>query len=547
MRLHFLFLVLLISGIVSSASIKWSFETNGTIDSSPARAFGLIYASSSDGKLYAVNENTGQLRWSFATKGPIYGSSPVLKGNAVYVGSTDGNLYSVDANTGKEKWKFKTNGSIWGSSPTLRGNIIYIGSTDGNVYAVNADTGNEVWRFATKGKVYSTPYFSNLVVYFGSADGNLYAVDSNTGRVKWSAATDSSIWTSSPVVDERGNVYIGAIDGRLYAFDSRTGARKWTFETSGWILSTPIVVNEVIYFGSNDKNVYAVDSNGNLKWKFKADGEIQGSFTYTIIPSGTRVIYFGSNDKNVYGINDNGELLWKKELGSWVHSTPLVIENRLFVGSYDNKLYSLSTLSCTLLSPQPGTDVYDTISITGTAFADKGVRSVKLRVGETGVFEDVAGSPENWAYELIATNIEPGEFNVYCKASDITGDEEVEPYESLALFKARGNRVMNVTAPREVGIGQTFEVRTIFEGKPLQNVKVVVEGKDYETNLNGSLRLSFQKEGEKRLNFFKGGFQDTVTVVVVRQDNTMLYVVLGVSLIVGLLIIIFLVRRFFKR
>jgi hypothetical protein len=44
---------------------------------------------------------------------------------------------------------------------------------------------------------------------------------------------------------------------------------KWKFHTSGQVISSPAVINGIVYFGSTDGNLYAVDAaSGTLKWKF---------------------------------------------------------------------------------------------------------------------------------------------------------------------------------------------------------------------------------------------------------------------------------------
>ena len=53
----------------------------------------------------------------------------------VYISSEDSYLYAVDIKTGQEKWKFKT-GDIILSSPSVSGGVVYFGSSDGNLYAV---------------------------------------------------------------------------------------------------------------------------------------------------------------------------------------------------------------------------------------------------------------------------------------------------------------------------------------------------------------------------------------------------------------------------
>jgi len=55
-----------------------------------------IYAANTDGRLYAVNKDTGKSRWSFKTQQPIRLSSPVISEDIVFVSSEDGNIYAVE-------------------------------------------------------------------------------------------------------------------------------------------------------------------------------------------------------------------------------------------------------------------------------------------------------------------------------------------------------------------------------------------------------------------------------------------------------------------
>jgi outer membrane protein assembly factor BamB len=75
----------------------------------------------------------------------------------------------------------------------------------------------------------------------------------------WSYATGNNIYSiiySSPAV-AGGVVYIGSYDDTLYALDAVTGARKWSYTTGNWITSSPAVANGVVYVGSWDDTIYA--------------------------------------------------------------------------------------------------------------------------------------------------------------------------------------------------------------------------------------------------------------------------------------------------
>ena len=84
--------------------------------------------------------------------------------------------------------------------------------------------------------------------------------------LKWKFKTGSCI-SSSPVVSD-DVVYYGSWDNHLYAADSKTGEEKWKFEIGGWVMSSPAVSDGMVYFGSNDKHLYALDTKtGEEKWK----------------------------------------------------------------------------------------------------------------------------------------------------------------------------------------------------------------------------------------------------------------------------------------
>src|SRR5438093_215689 len=84
----------------------------------------------------------------------------------------------------------------------------------------------------------------------------------------WSYSTGASI--SSPPVVDNGVLYIGSNNSTLYALDALTGAVKWKYTTGGSISkSSAAVANGIVYFGSTDDNLYALDAtSGAFMWKY---------------------------------------------------------------------------------------------------------------------------------------------------------------------------------------------------------------------------------------------------------------------------------------
>jgi glucose dehydrogenase len=72
----------------------------------------------------------------------------------------------------------------------------------------------------------------------------------------WKFETGDVVWSSPAITD--GVVYVGSDDHYLYAVDIQSGQEKWKFQTGGTVRSSPAVSEGVVYFGSADGYLYAV-------------------------------------------------------------------------------------------------------------------------------------------------------------------------------------------------------------------------------------------------------------------------------------------------
>lgn len=201
-----------------------------------------------------------------------------------------------------------------------------------------------------------SPMFRNDLAHSGSyASG----VPKFSG-VKWAFHTHGEVVSSPAVVS--GVVYVGSNDGNLYALDQQTGSLKWKFQTGARVPSPPAVANGLVYFGSYDGNFYAVDTaTGKLKWKFRNAGERRYTATHLhgSLPEGESMpdpfdvylsspalwngaVYFGSGDGNIYALDAaTGALKWKVKTGNVVHASPAIVDGKLYIGSWDSYFYAL--------------------------------------------------------------------------------------------------------------------------------------------------------------------------------------------------------------
>jgi outer membrane protein assembly factor BamB len=96
-----------------------------------------------------------------------------------------------------------------------------------------------------------------------------------------------------------GVVYVGSVDDNVYALDASTGAKLWSYATGHAVVSSPAVVNGVVYVGSVDDNVYALDANtGAELWSYATGLEVQSAAAVV-----NAVVYVGSDDDNLYAFS----------------------------------------------------------------------------------------------------------------------------------------------------------------------------------------------------------------------------------------------------
>jgi outer membrane protein assembly factor BamB len=257
---------------------------------------------------------------------------------------------------------FQTEGLIW-STPVFdsHGNL-YVGSADKFVYALNPQ-GRLLWKYKifdmADSLIDSACLLSSqgLLVVPGG-DGFLHALDQKTGKLKWTFKAyhvDDSIHLSGVAVNSfEGNVtegpsgliYAGSDNGVMYAIDQQ-GKMKWYFQTNMMIWSSPAFhpTENWMVFGSLDGFVYVLDAlTGELIDKFKTTGEVKASPAIDL--DGT--IYVGSSAGTFYAFNlvnaksqKKLQVKWSYEFFNEIYSSAALSESAVYFGVSDGNFYSL--------------------------------------------------------------------------------------------------------------------------------------------------------------------------------------------------------------
>lgn len=222
---------------------------------------------------------------------------PMFRGNAARTGFTAEQAAPPLSST----WTFQAGGGIL-SSPAVGGGRVYFGARDGGIYALDAQSGAQLWRFRTGNWVESSPSVSGGLVYAASLDGNLYALAAQSGALVWLAALGAPSVSSPLVLGGRVYVGTGLPENRLKIFDALTGERLGSYQAGQPVDSAPASGGSLVYFGSNDGKVHALDAATLLPPKDGWPCETSGSFHLNPVAVSSGELYAlpGHDDKKIY-------------------------------------------------------------------------------------------------------------------------------------------------------------------------------------------------------------------------------------------------------
>jgi outer membrane protein assembly factor BamB len=342
-----------------------------------------IYFGSDDGNFYALDIESGYMRWVFRTEGAI-NSVPVADEENVYFGSNDGFFYCVDRSTGELSWSFDTGRTVQSSTAKYKDHVIFT-SDAGATYFFDS---NGVEQFNITNYVWLRHTFQMYedVMYFAPGPQNqprsLGAYDIGTQSYLWllDRYDDNAIWYSFPALHGKYLFYSTAaspsdpFDLSYYALDRHTGEIIWQntdtseigirttippdrlFRNSLEVLDfmAPSLWKNLVIFTSGDTMVRAFSQKtGTIAW--------QHTFPFPTSSAPTVAkdrVYFGVRGDDVSGAIGgspmggspakimslsarNGKTLWELDIEGSVLSSPVVAGRWIVFGTDQNVFYVL--------------------------------------------------------------------------------------------------------------------------------------------------------------------------------------------------------------
>jgi outer membrane protein assembly factor BamB len=286
-----------------------------------------VFVQADDGFLYCLSETDGVERWrTKVQEKPVvrlpfddpksrfdrFGSGITVAAGRLHLGTHEGRVLAVDPESGAVQWAFAAGDSVL-AAPAVEGGRVYFGSFDGLVYALEASRGTLLWKRDTRGAVVSTPAVDGARgrIVVGNRSYDLFGLDLQIGEPAWKRYIWFS-WVESSAALREGVAYVGSSDAAgLFAFDVATGRRLWAADVHGWAWGQPAVTATRVYVGTaatkdylvgHRGGAFAVDrATGRPVWQYAARPAEKGSYGFPGTPAlGDGLVFLTGLDGRVY-------------------------------------------------------------------------------------------------------------------------------------------------------------------------------------------------------------------------------------------------------
>lgn|GEM_PF-656700 len=296
-------------------------------------------------------------------------SSPAVAGNLLFIGSCSGNFYALNRNTGEVRWSYNIkqdgNQTSFHGDALITDDLVLIGTdagTQGHLYAFDRRTGSVVWKYlAPSGAGHDVGVASDVVrkdqrVYAVAQGDELFCLNLRDGAVRWTFSSkfnrEKFGWSNSPAL-EGGTVLFGGLDGRLYSLNADSGKVVWETDLHSPISTTPVLARSTVYVGTKDGHFYRLGSkdgtvissialNGSPWWHVSIAGN--SLFAFLFHPDRTvSGIQFQPNDLVSIDL-DLKRAQWLQKCPNlsdpWTSARPYLWKNEVFAGDYQGNVFA---------------------------------------------------------------------------------------------------------------------------------------------------------------------------------------------------------------
>jgi outer membrane protein assembly factor BamB len=305
----------------------------------------------------AYDSENGDLRWKYKTASSIKNTICIEDG-LVLATDEDGTAYALDVETGELKWKKelgKTSLPAYISGNVAENGVFYTGF--GNyLSALSVADGTLIWKSADwnggEGTT-STHSVAGDMLITSSNWQALFGHDKQTGKKKWKVSEEGIRFRSGTSVFFNDTLWVTG-EKTLVKMNPQTGQiyKSYPLDYNLQVATTPLVSNDMIILGTADKGLVALDRNLKELWRVKTGTALIYTSPYTK-PSSSTVesspvqigssIIFGASDGFIYNVDrKTGNIIDRIELGSPIMGKVCFDRQSVYVADFAGNISKFS-------------------------------------------------------------------------------------------------------------------------------------------------------------------------------------------------------------
>ena len=306
-----------------------------------------IYAASAEGRVMAMQRESGEVLWKKDLDLPISGAVGVGSG-MVLLGTLRGDVIALDAGSGEQKWRAKVTSEVL-AAPATNGDVVVVQTQDDKLIGLDAASGDQRWIYESTVPVLTlrgtgAPLIAGRLALAGLASGKVVAVDVQRGLPVWEqrvaipqgrSELDRVVDIDGGLLLEDNILYVASYQGRAAALDVSSGRVLWQREASSYVGVAEGTGS--IFVSQASGTVESLDSRGSSSlWSNDALARRQLSAPAVLSSN----VVVGDLEGYVHLLSQvDGRFVGREKVdGDGVRVRPLVVDSWMYVFGNSGKL-----------------------------------------------------------------------------------------------------------------------------------------------------------------------------------------------------------------
>ena len=285
---------------------------------------GTLYGAGVDRKVYAVDLESGAVKWSSRLTGIVAGGV-LVSGDTVYAASTrpEGRVNALDRSTGQRLWR--VNVGLVSAPLAMVDRVLLVANQRGELLGLNPKSGVRYWRRHT-GVAFIAPIPLDSGVVLLATPDSLFRIATGDGTVRRRVRAPGPV--VSPWIRMRDALVAGTADSLVLAIEPESLTTRWKVRLDAPVMDSPAVAGDTVYAATRRGTLYRVLPGTPARAERIVELDWPITAPVTVVHG---LILLGGADGTIRALEPNGTERWRITLWRPIELGPLPLDDGMVV------------------------------------------------------------------------------------------------------------------------------------------------------------------------------------------------------------------------